>query len=111
VKQKSLFVLLSFDVESLTDKVMLGYFSYPLQAFVTNPLCCYRCQAYRHVPAVCRREVTRCAEGHETKECVVLKGKKQYVLIVQVPMGLGIRNVQCERQVEVRVVQRVSVRC
>ena len=31
-------VLLSFDVESLPDKVMLGYIRYPVRAFVTNML-------------------------------------------------------------------------
>ena len=40
-----------------------------------NTLSCYRCQAYGHVVAVCRREVPmceNCAEGHETKKCVAL---------------------------------------
>jgi hypothetical protein len=35
----------------------------------------YRCQGYGHVAAVCRREVPgceKCADGHETKECVTL---------------------------------------
>ena len=74
-KQKTLSVLLSFDVESLSDNVMLGYISYPVQAFVPNTLRCYRCQAYGHVAAVSRREVPRCekcTEGHERKECVTL---------------------------------------
>ena len=34
-------VLLSFDSESLPDKVMLGYMSYAVSAFVPNPLLCY----------------------------------------------------------------------
>ena len=53
--EESLSVLMSFDVETLPDKVMLGYFSNPVQASVLNPLGCYRCQAYGHVAAVCRR--------------------------------------------------------
>ena len=72
-KQKSLSFLLSFDVEFLPDKVMLGYINYPVRDFVPNTLRCYRCQAYGHVAVVCRREVPRCekcAEGYETKECV-----------------------------------------
>ena len=71
VKHKSLSVLLSFDVESLPDKVMLGYISYPVQAFVPNTLHCYRCQAYVHVAAVCRREVPvceKCSEGCSIRE-------------------------------------------
>jgi hypothetical protein len=54
---ESLSVLLSIDIESLPNKVMLGYISYPVQAFVPTTLRCYRCQAYGHVAAVCRREV------------------------------------------------------
>ena len=68
-------VLLSFEVESLPDKVKLGYISYPVSAYVSNTLRCYRCPAYGHVAAVGRREGPRCekcAEGHEAKECVVL---------------------------------------
>jgi hypothetical protein len=38
---------------------------------VPNTLRYYRCQAYGHLAAVCR-EVPRCAEWHETKECVSL---------------------------------------
>lgn len=86
----------SFEVESLPDNVKLGYISYPVRAYVPNTLRCYRCQAYGLVAAVCWREDPRClkcAEGHETKEYVVL-GK---VLIVGVPMELGIANVPCER--------------
>ena len=84
----SLSVLLSFDVESLPDKVMLGYISCPVQALVPNTLHCYRCQAYGHVAAVCRREVPRCekcAEGHETKECRDAHGagdQNYYFLII-----------------------------
>ena len=40
-----------------------------------NILRCYRCQVYGHVGAMCRREgpmCEKCAERHETKECVVL---------------------------------------
>ena len=62
-------------VESLPDKLTIGYISYPVRAFVPNTLRCYRCRAYGHVAAVCGREVPRfekCAEAHETKECVAL---------------------------------------
>ena len=45
--EESLSVLLTFDVVSLPDKVMLVY---PVQAFVPNTLHCYRCQVY-HMPA------------------------------------------------------------
>jgi hypothetical protein len=68
-------VLLSLEVESLPDKVKLGFISYPVRGYVPNTLRCYRCQAYGHVAAVCRREGPRCekcAEGNETNECVVL---------------------------------------
>lgn len=71
---ESLSVILRFDAESLSDKV-IGYVSYPVQAFVLTTLHCYRCQAYGNVAAVCRRKdpgCEKCAEGHETKECVAL---------------------------------------
>ena len=61
--EESLSVLLSFYVESLPDKVMLGYSNNPVQAFVLNTLRCYRCQAYGHVAAVCRREIPKCEKG------------------------------------------------
>jgi hypothetical protein len=68
--EKTMSILLSFDAESLSDKVKLGCVSYPVRAFIPNPLQCFRCQAYGHVAAVCRREISRyekCAGGHETK--------------------------------------------
>ena len=40
--EESLSVLLSFEVESLPDKVKLGYISYPVRAYVPNTLRCYR---------------------------------------------------------------------
>jgi hypothetical protein len=36
-------------------QVMLGYMIYPVRAFVSNPLWCFRCHIYSHVTAVCRR--------------------------------------------------------
>ena len=64
---------------SFPDKVMLVYISCPVQAFVLNTLRCYKCQACGHVAAVCRREGPRCAEGHETKECLALGKVVVYV--------------------------------
>ena len=58
--EESLSVLLSFEAESSPDKLMLGYVSYPVSAFLPNPLRCFRCQAYGHVAAVCRKEIPRC---------------------------------------------------
>ena len=78
-----------------------------------NTLRCYRCQAYGHVAAVCRREVPRCekcAEGHEKKECVQL-GK--VVVCVNCRGAHGAGDQKCpvrKRQVEVsrvRVVQKL----
>ena len=57
---------------------LLGFVSYPMRTFVLNPLRCFRCQAYGHVAAVCRREILRCekcAGGHGIKECVVSEEK------------------------------------
>ena len=62
--------------ESLPDMVMLGYITYPVRAFVANPLRCFSCNVYGHVAAVCvcRREIPRCgkcAEGNGIEDCVV----------------------------------------
>jgi hypothetical protein len=57
---ESVSVLLSFEAESLPDKVKMGSISYPVRAYVPNMLRCYRCQAYGHVAVVCRREGPRC---------------------------------------------------
>jgi hypothetical protein len=75
----------------LADKVMLGYVRYPVRAFVPNPLRCFRCHAYGHVIAVCRRDIPRCEEcagGHGTEECVVWVNKL-FVSTVGVPILLG----------------------
>ena len=66
-------------MQSLPDKVKLGCVSYPVRDFV--PI--LSCQAYGHVPAVCRREIPRCekcAGGHETKEC---KECKKCIVLVE----------------------------
>ena len=76
--EESLSVLLSFQSESLPDKVMLGYISYPVRAFVPNPLQCFRCHVYG------------------TEDCLVLVDKV-VVLTVGVPMLLGIGSVRCKR--------------
>ena len=57
--------------QSLPDKVMLGYISYLVRAFVQNPVLCFRCNVYVHVAAVCKREILRCgkcAGGHVTED-------------------------------------------
>ena len=55
-------VLLNFDLESLPGKVILGYMSYTVRAFVPNPLWCYKCHIYGHVAGVCRREFPICGK-------------------------------------------------
>ena len=75
--EKTRSILLSFEAESLTGNVMLVYVSYPLRAFVPNPLRCFRCQAYGHDEAVYRMEIPgceNCAGGHGTNKCVVSGG-------------------------------------
>ena len=54
--------LLNFDAELLLDTVMLRYASYPVRAFVPNPLQCFRYQAHGHVAAACRGEIQRFRE-------------------------------------------------
>ena len=78
--------------ESLPGKVELGC---ALRDFVPNPLQCFRCQAYGHVAAVCRREIPRCkkcAGGNEMKECVVSVEK---VICVSCGGAHGARDWRC----------------
>jgi hypothetical protein len=69
--EKTLSVLLGFEAEPLPEKAMLVYVSYPLIAFMPNPVMYFRRQAYGHVAVVCRREIPRCEQyamgGYGTK--------------------------------------------
>lgn len=67
-----------FCMQSSPDKFKLGCVSYPVRAFVPNPLQCFRCLGYGQVAAVCRK-------------------KKFCVLTVGVPMVLEIRSVRLEK--------------
>ena len=86
------------NLNMVTDKIMLGYTSYPVRAFVPNPLQCFKCNVYGHVAAVCRREIPRygkCARGHGIEDCVV--SVDNVVSTVGVLMLLQIGSVRCER--------------
>jgi hypothetical protein len=84
--------MLSFDVESLPDKVKVGSVSYPVRVYVLRILQGFRCQGYGHIVAVCRREMPRCekcAGGN-----VWYWGRKLCVLVVGVIMRLEIGSVR-----------------
>lgn len=97
--------MLSFDADSLPDKVKVGSISYTVTAFVLKILWGFRCQVYGHV--VCRREMPRCGKcvgGHEKKQCVV-SVKKVICVSCGVAHRAGDRCPLRERQI---VVTRVS---
>jgi hypothetical protein len=93
--EKTLSVMLSFDAESLPDKVKVVSVSYHVRAYVTKILLCFSCHVYGHIAAVCRRDMPTCetcAGGHEMKECVV--SVEKVVLVVRVIIGMEIGGVQ-----------------
>ena len=89
-------------------------FSYSMRAFVLKILSFFRCQAYGHVAAVCRKEIPKCekcAGGHETKECAVSLEKAVFVNSKGTHSVGDQKCLMREWQVEVdriRVVQKVS---
>jgi hypothetical protein len=79
--ENTLSVLFSLYTEFLPDMASLGYICYSARAYDPNPLQCFRCQGFRHVAAVCRREIPQCencAGGNMST--------------VGAPMQLGIRS-------------------
>ena len=108
-------MLLSFVAAFVPDNVKLGCVCYCMRDFVPHPLQCFRCQAYGHVAAVCRREIPRCekcAGGHVIKVCVVYCRCKTLCVNCRDVQGTGDQRCPVkERQVEVariRAVQKVS---
>lgn len=67
-KEESLSVMLRFESsEVLPSKVMIGYVSFQVRAYVCAPLRCYNCQRYGHIASVCRakKRCAHCGEEHE----------------------------------------------
>lgn len=64
-------VLLQFTEEVLPAKVMVGYMSFNVRAYVPPAIRCYKCQQYSHTANVYRgkERCGRCGGEHAYREC------------------------------------------
>lgn len=78
MKEKSLSVLVFFDVGSLPTLLQLGYVYYPFRPFVSRPLQCKRCQMFGLVERVYRQEPRcgMCRESHYDGDCLTEESGK-----------------------------------
>ncbi|MGL5710893.1 MAG: hypothetical protein ACRCW9_08670, partial [Cetobacterium sp.] len=67
----SLSVMLQFEEEVLSTRVMVGFMSYSVREYIPPPLRCYKCQRFGHVAAVCtgRQRCGQCGGEHKYGEC------------------------------------------
>lgn len=70
-KKDSPSVLLEFKDEVLPEKVMVGYMSFRVRAYVPPPIRCFKCQRYGHIASVCKgkQRCGRCGGEHAYGEC------------------------------------------
>ena len=64
--------LISFVSEPTTNYVTIDYCRFKMHQYIPRPVRCFRCQAYDHTAASCRRDAPRCArctEPHDTRDC------------------------------------------
>ncbi|XP_023227361.1 uncharacterized protein LOC111627912 [Centruroides sculpturatus] len=47
-------LILTFNKPILPSSVAAGYFSCPLSSYISNPLCCFKCQRFGHSQTSCR---------------------------------------------------------
>ncbi len=67
----SLSVMLTFEGETLPDKVFVGFMSYMVKLYIPPPLRCYKCQRFGHIAAVCKgkKRCSMCGRDHDYDEC------------------------------------------
>ncbi|XP_049416274.1 uncharacterized protein LOC125878859 [Epinephelus fuscoguttatus] len=70
-RHDSMSVMLEFKDQFLPDKVMIGYMSFNVRAYVQPSIRCYKCQRYGHVATVCRgkQRCGRCGGEHLYGKC------------------------------------------
>jgi hypothetical protein len=65
-------VILTFDRPQIPNKIKLGFRVIEVDAFIPNPMRCFRCQKFGHTADRCKRNITCsvCAEeGHDDRGC------------------------------------------
>ena len=64
--------ILTFDVPILPPSIKAGYLNIPVEPFIPNPLCCFKCQRFGHGQNTCRGKFicARCGlPDHDSKTC------------------------------------------
>ena len=65
--------VLTFNVPTLPTSIKAGYLKIPVEQFIPNPLCYFKCQRFGHGQNTCRGTLTcaRCSQfDHDNKACV-----------------------------------------
>ena len=65
-------LVLTFSCPTLPKSIKAGYLSIPVEAFIPNPLRCFKCQRFGHGQNSCRNKLTcaRCGQlDHDSKDC------------------------------------------
>ncbi|XP_061757477.1 uncharacterized protein LOC133553371 [Nerophis ophidion] len=70
-KTESESVLVQFAEEVLPERIMIGYLSFYVRAYVPPPVRCFKCQRYGHITSVCHAKMRcgRCGGEHEYGQC------------------------------------------
>lgn len=70
-------LVLSFDRQSIPERILVGYLSVPVRIFVPDPLRCYRCHRFGHGAKSCRAEERcgQCGQRGHSGECVAADKK------------------------------------
>lgn len=63
--------ILTFRKPSVPSNIKIGYLNAKVDAYVPNPLRCYKCQEYGHGSNKCSRNVrcSRCSKDHSSEVC------------------------------------------
>ncbi|XP_061909386.1 uncharacterized protein LOC133653724 isoform X2 [Entelurus aequoreus] len=70
-KMESESVLVQFVEEVLPQRIMIGFLSFYVRAYVPPPVRCFKCQRYGHIASVCHAKLRcgMCGGEHEYGQC------------------------------------------
>ena len=66
------FQRIPLSLHTLPQSIKAGYLNIPVEPYVPNPLCCFKCKQYGHEQNTCRNKMTcaRCGQiDHDSKSC------------------------------------------